>query len=60
MLVPGMYSEEGRGGSSWLSHCGGHLRQRHLKQEVPPLVIWGNGGGVSFGVCANCRGSQGP
>lgn len=42
MPVPGMCSEEGRGGSSRLSHCGGHLRQA----EALDLKVWGNGGSL--------------
>lgn len=52
MLVPGMYSEEGRGGSSWLSHCGGHLRQAETLEagvsSTGDLKAWGDGG-ISLG-----------
>jgi hypothetical protein len=44
MLVPGMYSEEGKGGSSWLSHCGGHLRQAETPEtgdcSTGDLKVW--------------------
>lgn len=50
MPVPGMYSEEGRGGSSWLSHCGGHLRQAEALEaggsSTGDLKVWGNSGSL--------------
>lgn len=48
MLVPGMYSD-----SSWLSHCGSHLKQAETLEaggsSTSDLKVWGDGGSASLG-----------
>lgn len=52
MSLLGMW-KEGRGVSSWLSHCVGHLRQAETREagssSTSDLEVWGNGGGTSLG-----------